>query len=325
MAGDLAGLALWVLAAVNPPHQFYACAAASKGYVVGNKLPPSGLFVRAGEWRQLGYNHPFIAAVDYDRRDPRVLYLAAGNGCVRSPDGGRTWRITTSWDMTEPKDVSVDPSQSNHIYLALPDGIGVSRDQGRTWSRQDSGIERKYTQAIRVDRTAAGRVLAGAERGIFLTGNGGHDWRLVGADGAMVTHLEQSPHEPGWWIAATQQQGAWESRDGGLGWKRVLGGGSTLHNTAFDPTRRDRLAVCGWEVGVMVSEDGGRSWTARNSGLPSRHVWRVAFDPDRAGRIYAGVHEEALYVSDDAGRHWRSAGLEGAVIYNLAFIPAREP
>jgi photosystem II stability/assembly factor-like uncharacterized protein len=312
------------LSAAPQRHRFYASAAASKGYVVGMKLPPSGLFFRdADVWKQLGFTHPFVTAVDYDPRDPRVMYLAAGNGCIRSADGGATWRILTGWDMTEIRDVSVDATNPDHVYVALPDGIGVSRDQGRTWSRKDAGIERKYTGAIRADRTRAGRVMAGTERGLFLTEDGGDHWRPAGTAMAMITHLAQAPGAGTWWIATSQSDGAFTSHDGGVSWTRVAGipPEQTLHQTAFDPAAPGRVAICGWALGVAVSEDGGKSWQSRNEGLPSHHVWRVAFDPDHAGRLYAGVLEEALYVSDDAGRSWKRGGLEGTMIHDLAFIP----
>jgi len=66
----------------------YTCMVTSKDYVVGAKLPPSGIFRKpaVGEWRHAGFNHPFINAVDYDRADPGTLYVAAGNGLIRVRD-----------------------------------------------------------------------------------------------------------------------------------------------------------------------------------------------------------------------------------------------
>src|ERR1041385_2204976 len=78
-------LVLAVGAAPAADYTFYTCMVTSKDYVVGAKLPPSGIFLKspAGEWRHAGYNHPFIRAVDYDPRDPGTVYAAAGNGLVR--------------------------------------------------------------------------------------------------------------------------------------------------------------------------------------------------------------------------------------------------
>jgi hypothetical protein len=49
-------------------YTLYAAMVQSKGYVVGAKLPPSGIFVKsaAGGWGHAGFNHPFVSAVDYD-------------------------------------------------------------------------------------------------------------------------------------------------------------------------------------------------------------------------------------------------------------------
>src|SRR5271156_2814716 len=70
-------------------YTLYTCMVTSKGYVVGAKLPPSGLFLKsAGEWRHAGYNHPLLTALDYDPHDPSTLYVAAGNGLLRVTEHG---------------------------------------------------------------------------------------------------------------------------------------------------------------------------------------------------------------------------------------------
>jgi photosystem II stability/assembly factor-like uncharacterized protein len=320
----IVSLAASALLLAAQSHDPYACMIISKGYVVGMPVPLSGLArLEGAAWKHLGFRHPLIRALDYDPRDPRVLYLAAGNGCMRSPDRGASWRITTSWDMTELQDVSVDRNAPDHIYIGLPDGIGVSRDQGRTWQRADSGIDRKYTNALRVDRTQAGRVLAATERGLFLSENAGRSWRIVCPEAPMGMKLAQSPHDPKDWLAATQNRGGWRSRDGGLTWRRVAGlaDGPTIYTLYFDPTRKGRLVAGSWGPGVLVSEDDGATWQARNRGLPTTEIWYATWDPDKSGRLWTNVHEKDVFVSDDAGLTWRSANMDGAVIYDLQFVP----
>src|SRR5262245_15104221 len=98
---------LLVLAMLPPPlaaqYTLYTCMVTSKDYVVGAKLPPSGIFFksRSGEWRHAGFNHPFIRALDYDPRDPGTVYVAAGNGLTRVSNGGERWKILTGNDVTE--------------------------------------------------------------------------------------------------------------------------------------------------------------------------------------------------------------------------------
>src|SRR6266545_1445707 len=153
----------------------YTCMVTSKGYVVGAKLPPSGIFLKtpAGEWRHAGFNHPFIAALDYDPRDPSTMYVAAGNGLMRVSDRGEKWKLLTGSDVTELTDVAVDRNAPGDIYFTHTRGIQVSHDHGATWNDASAGLHRKYAPAIRVDSRRRGVLLAGTEEGIFRSEDGG--------------------------------------------------------------------------------------------------------------------------------------------------------
>lgn len=320
-------LALLTLPA-SAQYTLYTCMVTSKGYVVGAKLPPSGIFLKTsgGEWRHAGFNHPFVTALDYDPRAPGVLYVAAGNGLIRVSDGGERWKILTGSDVTELQDVSVDP-HSGDIYFTHTQGIRVSHDRGATWSDASATLHRKYTQAIRVDRTRTGVLIAGNEEGIFRSEDGGRSWKLAGAAGYQVLHVEQSPHDACFWLAATQGGGLFASTDCGVTFESNgnLGVDRNISDIAFDPAAPARIAVAGWGIGVAVSEDRGKTWQDRTAGLPSTSVWSVAFDPARPGRMYAGVHEEALYASPDYGRTWVNDGLPGSRVWRMRFVPEVKP
>jgi hypothetical protein len=319
-------------ASPGPAHDLYVCLIDARGYVVGtNLVSDNGIFRRNpdGSFRHVGVNYPGIFNVAFDPRDPAVFYAASINGCLQTRDGGRTWRIGTGWDVTEPKDIRVDPGCPDRVYLALPDGIVVSPDQGATWTRMENGLpERgKYTQAIAVDRTRAGRVLAGCETGIYLTEDAARSWRRVLPTRATVDDIEQSPRDPRLWIAVTQADGALASRDGGLSWEPIPGvpHAQALYNVAFDATDPRRIAISSWTYGVLASEDGGTTWSERNAGLPAgQPLFRVGIDPD-TGRLYASVYETALYFSDNFGRTWKRGGLAGSRIYNFDFVPRPAP
>jgi photosystem II stability/assembly factor-like uncharacterized protein len=303
----------------------YTCTAVMKEYVVGAKLPPSGLFERPNsrEWRHVGFNHPFLFALDYDAHDPATLYLAAGNGLIRAADGGSKWTILTGSDVTELRDVAVDRNASGTIYFAHVAGIRVSKDRGATWRDASGNLRRKYTEALRVDARHAGILLAGTEEGIFRSENGGDSWQLAGAAGFQILHIEQSPAQPCNWLATTEMGGVFASRDCGRSFESAgsIGVGRNLYDLAFDATDPERVAIAGWGFGVAISHDGGKSWQFRNSGLPRTDVWSVAFDPAQPGRMYAAVHEEAVYRSDDAGVHWMRDGQDGSIVLRMKFVP----
>ncbi len=325
----LLGISIGVaFADAAPTHDLYLCATISKNYVIGSKLVTlSGIYHRDadGSYRHLGPNFPGIFSLAFDPRNSAVYYAASLNGALCTKDGGKTWRIGTSWDMTEPKDIFVDPNAPDYVYLALPDGVAVSPDRGATWPRREAGLPArgKYTQVVKVDRSRAGRVLAGCESGLYLSENGAKSWRRIFATKTTITDLQQSPHDPKVWLVVTQSDGAQISRDGGLTWTKLDGvpSAEALYNVSFDATNPLRYAISSWTYGVLTTEDGGKTWQDRNAGLPAEHcVFRVGVDPD-SGRLYAAVYKEALYVSDDFGRTWKSDGLEGSTVYNFVFVP----
>jgi hypothetical protein len=309
-------------------YDFYVCAAVNKNYVIGSKIvTTSGLHIQEdyGDWQHVGINDPSIFAVSFDPRNHDIFYTAALNGALRTLDGGKSWRIMTSWDITEPKDVCVDPYTPDTVYLAHPGGVAVSKDQGMTWERLEKGLpdRGKYTQTIEADRSRKGKVLAGCETGVYMTTNGARSWRRVLETEETVNDIQQSPHSPDTWAVTTQSAGAWASIDGGRTWKQFpdVPEDAAIYNISFDPTDSKRLVVGSYTYGVMTSGDRGASWTYRNDGLPDPHrVWRVGVHPE-TGRLYASVYQSALYVSDDFGRTWSKDGLEGSAINSFVFLP----
>jgi photosystem II stability/assembly factor-like uncharacterized protein len=331
-AGLLAAGPGGALAAASAPlaYDLYVCAHLSgQSGVMGR----NGAAVRSGLYRSadretfehLGPHHIRMFTLTHDPRDVTSLHVAALDGVLRTRDGGRTWRTLTSWDMTEPHAVAFDPRAPDDIYAGLPDGVAVSRDRGATWQRMNAGIRRAYTQTITVDRTRAGRVLAGTELGIYLTEDGARTWRLVQATAKTTYDLRQSPHDPEMFLAVTSADGAFVSGDGGATWRRVRGIGTeqTLHNGDLDVHDARRWAIGGWGAGVKLTEDGGKTWVDRSAGLPNREVWSVAFDPDLPRRLYAAPYLQPLFVSDDLGATWRPLQFEKALVYSLVFVPRR--
>jgi len=312
---------------VAAQYNLYTCMVTSKDYVVGARLPPSGIFVKSGggAWRHAGFNHPFISALDYDPADPSTVYVAAGNGLLQVRELGTRWKILTGSEVTELRDVAVDRNRPGTIYFSHTAGIRVTHDRGATWQDASAGLHRKYTDAIRVDRRRTGILVAGNEEGIFRSEDDGKSWRLAGAAGIQILRIEQSPHDACFWLAATQGSGLFASTDCGVSFESNgnLGVGRNLYDIAFDPASANRIAVAGWGVGVAVSEDRGKTWQTRNAGLPGNSVWSVAFDPAKPGRLYASVHEEALYVSQDYGATWAKDGLEGSRVFRMVFVPER--
>src|SRR6266496_976329 len=102
MSRAISGALLLLMASTLafPDPLLYACASFTKEYVVGAKLPPSGLFRRTedAKWRHAGFNHPFVFAFEADPADPATLFIAAGNGLIRAVHQAEQWTTLTASD-----------------------------------------------------------------------------------------------------------------------------------------------------------------------------------------------------------------------------------
>ena len=117
-------LGLWGLALVasgEPAYDFFLCANINRNYVVGSKIETlNGVYQRTADdgWQHIGANDTSITAVAFEPSTRQVIYTSAQTGLWRSRDEGRSWRLVNGWDMTEARDLAVDPNAKGHVYLA---------------------------------------------------------------------------------------------------------------------------------------------------------------------------------------------------------------
>ena len=324
-------LIVWSLLATSveaqPRYVLHAGLIKTQGYVVGSPLAASGFhrFEGGETWTHIGWNIPRVSGLAYDPTNPDVLFLACGNGGLRTLDGGQSWRITTDWRVTEAQDIAVDPNAPSHVYIATAYGIWATTNQGETWREANDGISKTYAQAVEVDRTQADRVFAGTEGGLYLSEEGGRSWSQVAAV-EDVLDIQQSITDPQRWLAGTQNDGILLSDDGGRTWQAVRQRrlrAATIYAVAIDPTDARRMAAVGWNTGVLVSANGGRSWKRQGRTLPSPHFYEVVFDPNVPGRLWVATVEAGIFYSDDHGQNWTAAGMDGTLVFDMIFIPER--
>ena len=131
-------------------HDLYVCVNLSgQGSVMGRSGPLlSGLYRSEDRenFEHLGPHHIRTFSVTHDPSDPARLYIALLDGVLRTPDRGKTFRIVTSWDMTEAKSISVDRNRSEHVYAGIPDGSHVYFVHSFYPQPTDSGIVATRTE-----------------------------------------------------------------------------------------------------------------------------------------------------------------------------------
>jgi len=290
----------------------------TRNYVVGSANAPSGLYRHtAAGWAHEGWRNARAAAV---ARDASAVFVASGNGVLRSRDGGTGWRVTTDWRVCEVLDVALDPFAPGRVVAATAHGLWHSPDGGETWEAlpaAGSHSNATFTPALALDARRPGRIVIGTEDGLFESSDDGRTWRAIGPR-VPIRALAQSAAAPGLWLAGTDGHGVLRSTDDGATWS-AHAGGSTAYAVAIDPTDPARLAAAGIGAGLWQSTDGGQHWSYQPLDLPALALHALAFDPDRAGRLWLGTVGEGVFVTDDLGATCRDAGLPEATVYALAF------
>ncbi|MEM1097432.1 MAG: hypothetical protein AAGH92_01465 [Planctomycetota bacterium] len=182
-------------------------------------------------------------------------------------------------------------------------GLYRSDDGGRTWSRLNDAIgEVAGHSAIDVVPSGehAGRLLAGNDRGVFVSDDRGETF--VHAFAEPVTSLAACPTRPGV-VYATQATAVLLSEDAGVTW-------TTLSTTGLDEPIAD-------EAGPDAKPGQPRTNVRFN---------RIAVSPADSDRLLMSSRADdwrwLRHVSHDAGRSWQTVRIDNA----LAFFPqnARE-
>lgn len=310
-------------------YDLYATLWKSRGYVVGAKLSDSGLHLlnvgvkQDTTWTQIGWNNPRINGVDYDPSNPQTLYLSAGNGVMKSTNRGRTWRTTSSWDVTEAQEISVDQKNPNNLFVATAAGIWRSTDRGESWTDASKNIAYRwrYTQSVKVDRSRSGSVLAGTDGGIYRSDTNGNAWRLV-SPAVPIWDIEQSRSNPNVWIAATIGKGVIISRDGGRTWRSTNAqADGHFYSVDISPTNANQMVAVGFGTGIWASTNGGTTWRKIGQPTSTNNSYEVKFDRNSPDRFIVATTEKGIYSTNDMGQTWKRLGMNGALVFDMAFIP----
>ena len=309
----------------NPKQTIYVAVLQTQSYTVGAANPPTGLYRYESDttWTHLGWKNARNFGIAVDPSNPNYLFLASGNGALRSLDGGQNWKITTDWRMTEILDIVMAPHNTDHVYLASAYGIWRTTDRGETWIAANQGLKPTFVQTIAVDRNTPNRVLAGGEGGLFESLDGAKNWNKANVENTILLDLAQSPSNPQQWIAGTEDNGVLLSRDNGKSWEFASGkiASKSIYAVAFDPINPEQMAAGGFQTGVFISVNGGKTWSQTEKGLLSSTIHALAFDREKPNRIWAGTLGAGVFFSDDLGKSWQFAGLRGADVWDMVIVP----
>ena len=209
--------------------------------------------------------------------DARVLYVAGfGRGVYKSSDGGKTWnRKNQGITQTEPFAWRLARASNGTLYVLIArrseDGsIGnagdgalyVSKDGAEHWtpialpkaSNAPNGLAIDPDSPERLYITTWARAAGqhGDGGGIFLSEDGGKNWKQVLEQDRHIYDITIDPADPKIIYAAGFESSAWRSSDRGLHWSRIPGFNFKWgHRVIPDPEDRNK---------VYITTFGGSVW-----------------------------------------------------------------
>jgi photosystem II stability/assembly factor-like uncharacterized protein len=306
----------------------YVSVLTNRLFVVGATNSQTGVYYqRPSEdttWHHLGARNirAFGLAVHTPARG-QLIYIASGNGAHRTLDGGKNWKVTTGWEITEVLAVCIDPRDEKTVYLATAYGIYKTSDGGASWQQVNRGLVDPFSTCVIVDHAHSNVVYCATEGGVFASSDGAQSWQRLGLSVANIRVLAQHPRDPQMLVAGTENNGIYISRDGGKVWTKSDAGvdHNAFYAIVFDPNQPEIMYAGGYVSGVYKSTNGGKSWVGYHEGLPNLNIHSLAVDPANSNRVYAGTIWSGIFRSDNGGVTWRQAGLSGAQVWRISMQP----
>ena len=283
-------------------------------------LRASGKQARLGLWQPVGPTNVGgrIVDVDFDPRNPDILYAAAATGGLfKSSDAGASWLpLFDQQAVLNIGDFALDPQNPDILYVGTGEANGGHNN------------------------------FAGA--GLFKSTNGGHDWISLGLEataaiGRVLVHPTNAQRvyaaAVGSYFAPNPERGLYRSDNGGATWDQVLfvNDSTGVIDVVMRPDNPEVLVAATWQrvrrpegaqlygehSGLWRSFDGGDTWhkLGPDNGLPFPQDYEDAPGRVRFGRIGLAICETqpdtmyALYTdgqdylglfrTDDGGDTWR--------------------
>lgn len=154
-----------------------------------------------------GENYNTINYVIESQLEKDLIYTGSDCGLVHlTRDGGKTWQNITPAGLPECliQSIEVSPHSKGTAYLSgtrykFNDFTSLTyktTDYGKTWTKIANGVNTDdFIKVIREDKKVAGLLYAGAERGFYVSFNGGANWQPLQLNLPVVPITDLIQHD----------------------------------------------------------------------------------------------------------------------------------
>lgn len=261
-----------------------------------------------------------MVQVDPHHRD--TVLTATNNGLLfRSTNAGDRWEAIQFAAQLHGvlHAFVVDPNQPDTYLVGVsgdvPDNTGLfeTNDAGATWTLVPA-LRGKEVWSIAVWQRDSKVIAAGTHGGVFLTRDGGQNWKrisdAVNTEMAVVVSLAFDPVDDSIIYAGTPHL-PWKTTNGGVTWYSVHTGmldDSDVFSINVDRGQPQRVFASACS-GIYHSLNGGKLWTKLTGARgASYRTYFVSQDPREPETVFAGT-THGLVRSSDGGRTWRQLSM----------------
>ncbi len=304
---------------------YYAAVFLNRGHVSGGQTNYVGLFKRMpGDttWINMYHNNLLTFGMGLWERGTTIRrYLAMGNGLHRSDDGGKSWRVLTSWQTEEILSVALDPVDSALIYVGTPFGVFKSIDDGAHWQKKMQGMKKWFVKKVMIDGKNRSTLYATGEDDLYRTTDGGEHWKPLNVGATGIEALVQDPSNADHLLVGSDVDAVYASFDGGKSWTKGKGLPKEAFYAVCVAHEHQRVYAGGYRTGLWKSDDGGMSWQLLWQDNDIEAIFTIFIQPDHPKHILLGTSGQGVFESFDEGQTWTYAGLKGCHVKQIEFYP----
>ena len=218
-------------------------------------------------------------AVDPTNSD--VIYISSGtSGMWKTTDGGQTWNLySEGWGMGSPKDILIDPANSEEILVGGGPFVGVlkSTDGGQTWIRADNGLRFDHhgfrVHQLAFDRQKGIYYLADEGGGAFCAvyrSTDGMNWEETSTRFCPLSVVVDESN--GDVYAGANGAGVWKSSDAGSTWVYISRGLNVNPQNIYDlvKLKESETLYAATFRGIYKTLDQGENWFSVNDSLTNK-------------------------------------------------------
>ena len=220
--------------------------------------------------------------------------------------------------------------EAKALHIATYSGWYRFEQRDEQWTQVEKALTFWKMTALQVDPSDPYHVyLATEHSGLFVTGNGGAEWKRAKPNVPRLTTVSLLAL-PGTLLAGTVPAALYSTSNGG--WQELAGVRQGADGGSFPPSpelgARTRFIAADNETprrlyaaievgGLLVSDDGGQNWAAAITGLDDPDVHQILPSEQCKGLVVAACGE-GVYRSRDRGDHWGKVTPDGPRTFGSA-------